>query len=214
MSVWMILAVACVAYLIGAIPVGYVVVFAIKGTDVRKVGSGRMGGTNALRAGGLVAGLLTAVGDVIKGLLAVTVARAIAGQAAVVEVLAGLMAVIGHNWSVYMGFKGGAGTAPNIGASIAFWPISGLYLVPMVPFGLYVIGYASLTSLIVAAMIMTTFIVRAALGVDPDWRYAIYSVLAAGAVVWALRPNIQRLRNGTERRAGLRGGSDVQSPPG
>ena len=62
-------------------------------------------------------------------------------------VVAGLGAVIGHNWSVYLGFKGGAGTAPNIGAAIAFWPVAGLYLAPMVPLGLYLIGYASVTSL-------------------------------------------------------------------
>ncbi len=204
MTVFKIAVAVMLAYLIGSIPMGYLVVHAIKGVDVRQVGSGRTGGTNAMRAGGLVAGFLTATGDMLKELLAVVIARAIAGPGPVVEVMAGLMAVLGHNWSIYISFKGGAGTAPNIGAAIAFWPLSGLYLVPMIPFGLFVIGYASVTSMIVAAMILITFLIRAAIGADPDWRYVIYSILAAAAVLWALRPNIQRLRAGTEPRIGPR----------
>ncbi len=211
MSVGMVLLVAVIAYLVGSIPVGYFVVRLIRGADIREMGSGRTGGTNAMRAGGLFAGFLTATGDTLKGFLAVIIARAIAGQTAAADVVAGLMAVVGHNWSIYMGFKGGAGTAPNIGASIAFWPLSGVYLVPMIPFGLYVVGYASVTSMIVAAMVIITFVVRAALGADPDWRYAIYSALAALAVVWALRPNIKRLREGTERRIGPRAKGAGQS---
>jgi glycerol-3-phosphate acyltransferase PlsY len=202
MNVWVVLTVALIAYLIGSIPMGYLVVRLIKGKDIRQVGSGRTGGTNALRAGGPVAFVLTATGDMLKGLCAVLLAHTIAGQAALIGVIAGLMAVVGHNWSVYLGFKGGAGTAPNIGAAIAFWPYAGLYLVPMIPFGLFVIGYASVTSMIVAAMVLVTFVVRAALGVDHHWWYVLYSALAAIAVVWALRPNIKRLREGTERRVG------------
>jgi glycerol-3-phosphate acyltransferase PlsY len=204
MSVEKVLAIAFAAYLIGSIPVGYFVVLAIKGVDVRRVGSGRTGGTNTMRAAGIGAGILTAIGDILKGVLAVNLARAIAGPAAVTEALAGLMAVCGHNWSIYLKFKGGAGATPNIGAAIALWPTAGLYLVPMLPFGLYVIGYASVTSLIVAALITITFIARAALGADPSWWYVAYAVAAAATVVWALRPNIKRLREGTERMIGLR----------
>jgi acyl phosphate:glycerol-3-phosphate acyltransferase len=208
---WVILPVALIGYLIGSIPIGYLIVRLIKGEDIRRHGSGRTGGTNALRAGGPVAGILTAVGDALKGYAAVALARIIVGPAAlatslgtVAAVLAGLGAVIGHNWSLYLGFKGGAGTAPNIGAAIAFWPIAGLYLAPMVPLGLYLIGYASVTSLVIAGMVLATFIVRAALQADPNWWYVAYAIAAAAAVVWALRPNIRRLREGTERMVGLR----------
>jgi glycerol-3-phosphate acyltransferase PlsY len=151
------------------------------------------------------------VGDALKGYVAVALARVVVGPellatslGAVTAAMAGLAAVCGHNWSVYLGFKGGAGTAPNIGAAIAFWPISGLYLAPMVPLSLFLIGYASVTSLVIAAMVLVTFIVRAALQVDPNWWYVAYAVAAAVAVVWALRPNIKRLREGTERMVGLR----------
>jgi glycerol-3-phosphate acyltransferase PlsY len=208
---WIIPITALIGYLIGSIPVGYVVIRLMKGEDIRTHGSGRTGGTNALRAGGLGAGTLTMFGDAAKGYTAVMLARLVMGQealatniGAVAAALAGLGAVVGHNWSVYLGFKGGAGTAPNIGASIALWPVSGLYLAPMVPLGLFLIGYASVTSLIIAGMVLVTFVVRAAVQADPNWWYAAYAVAAAAAVVWALRPNIKRLRQGTERMVGLR----------
>ena len=209
---WMIVLVAVVGYLVGSVPMGYVVIKLLRGKDIRQHGSGRTGGTNALRAGGGVAATLTVVGDIVKGYVAVALARLLVGPAAwattlgtLASVLAGLTAVLGHNWSVYLGFKGGAGTAPNVGASIAFWPLSGLYLVPMIPvLGLVVIGYASVTSMVIAGAILVTFFVRAALQADPNWWYVAYAAATAAAVVWALRPNIRRLREGTERMIGLR----------
>ncbi len=201
---WLRLALAALAgYLIGAIPVGYLVVYAMTGRDIRQHGSGRMGGTNALRAGGRWAGIFTGLGDMAKGFLAIVVARWIMdGSPNLVggEVLAGIAAVIGHNASIYLGFRGGAGTGPNIGVCVALWPLSALWLIPFVPFGLNVIRYASLTSLIVAVIIPITLAIRAALGLGP-WLHIVYSLVAAVAVGWALRPNIKRLINGTEPRA-------------
>lgn len=201
---WLRLVLAVVAgYLIGAIPVGYLVIYAMTGKDIRQHGSGRTGGTNALRAGGRWAGIATGVGDMIKGFLAITIARWIMGGSPNVvwaEALTGIAAVIGHNASIYLGFKGGAGTGPNIGVCVALWPLSALWLIPFVPFGLNVIRYASLTSLIVAIMIPVSLAIRAALGLGP-WLHLVYALGAAIAVVWALRPNIKRLANGTEPRA-------------
>jgi glycerol-3-phosphate acyltransferase PlsY len=74
----------------------------------------------------------------------------------------------------------------------------------LVPLTLFLIGYASVTSLLIAALVIATFVVRAALQADPNWWYVAYAVAAAVAVVWALRPNIKRLREGTERLVGLR----------
>lgn len=198
---WYRLLLAAVAgYLLGAIPAGYLVIYAMKRQDIRQHGSGRTGGTNAMRAGGSWAGVLTAIGDFIKGILAILVARWITGGAVWGDVLAGVAAVVGHNWSVYIGFKGGAGTGANIGVCIGIWPWSALWLIPLLPFGLNVIRYASLTSLLVAAVIPITLAIRAALGAGP-WLHVLYGVLAALAVIWALRPNIKRILNGTEPRA-------------
>jgi glycerol-3-phosphate acyltransferase PlsY len=210
LTILAIAASAVIGYLLGSIPTGYLVIRLIRGEDIRRHGSGRTGGTNAMRAGGVGAGALTMIGDVLKGYAAVIVARWLAGPAAMaslvafVSALAGLAAVIGHNWSIFLGFKGGAGTAPNIGASMAFWPLSLIYLGPMVPIVLYLIGYASVTSMLIGLTIIVTFVTRAALQVDPTWWYAAYAVGAAVAVVLALRPNIRRLREGTERVVGLR----------
>jgi len=187
-------------YLIGAIPVGYLVIYAMKGQDLRRQGSGRTGGTNAIRAGGSWAGVLTGAGDILKGFLAIMVARWVGGGSPWAEVLAGIAAVAGHNWSIYLGFKGGAGTGPNIGVCVALWPLSALWLIPLLPFGLNVIRYASVTSLVIAAVIPVTVAVRAALGLGP-WIHLVYALGAALAVTWSLRPNIKRLQNGTEPRA-------------
>jgi glycerol-3-phosphate acyltransferase PlsY len=209
---WIVLLSALIGYLIGSLPTGYVVIKLVKGEDIRQHGSGRTGGTNALRAGGGGAAFLTTVGDIFKGYAAVALTRLLVGQdlmatslGTLTSAVAGLAAVLGHNWSVYMGFKGGAGTAPNVGASIAFWPLAGMYLVPMIPIlGLLIIGYASVTSMVIAGVILVTFVVRAVLEADPNWWYVAYAAAAAAAVVWALRPNIKRLREGTERMVGLR----------
>lgn len=195
---------AVVAYLIGAIPVGYWVIRLTQGKDIRSVGSGRTGGTNAIRAGGSWAGIATGAGDILKGFLAVAIARLIVGDAvmnpSVAGIVGGVAAVAGHNWSVFMGFRGGAGTTPNIGASIAIWPLSALWLIPLLPIGLNMIRYASLTSLIIAVVIPVSFAIRAVLGFGP-WLDVLYGVLTGLMVAWALRPNIKRLIEGTEPRS-------------
>jgi len=199
-----LIAATVVAYLIGSIPVGYFVIWLTQGRDIRTVGSGRTGGTNAIRAGGSWAGIATGAGDILKGFLAVAIARLIVGDAAANPALAGVLGgvgvVAGHNWSVFMGFRGGAGTTPNVGASIAIWPLSALWLLPILPIGLNVIRYASLMSLIVAAIIPISFAIRAALGFGP-WLDVLYGVLTGLMVAWSLRPNIKRLINGTEPRS-------------
>ena len=203
--IWLrLLIAAVVAYLIGAIPVGYWVIRLTQGKDIRSVGSGRTGGTNAIRAGGSWAGIATGAGDILKGFLAVAIARLIVGDAvanhAMAEIVGGVAVVLGHNWSVFMGFRGGAGTTPNIGASIAIWPLSALWLIPLLPIGLNMIRYASLTSLIIAVVIPVSFAIRAALGFGP-WLDVLYGVLTGLTVAWALRPNIERLIKGTEPRS-------------
>ncbi len=198
-----LIAAGVAAYLLGSIPMGYLLIYAMKRQDIRQHGSGRTGGTNALRAGGRWAGIATGAGDILKGALAIIVARWIMNgspNTVWAEVVAGFAAVIGHNASIYLGFKGGAGTGPNIGVCIALWPISAIWLLPLLPFGLNVIRYASLTSIIIGVVIPISLAIRAALHLGP-WLHVLYAVIALAAVLWALRPNIKRLLNGTEPRA-------------
>jgi glycerol-3-phosphate acyltransferase PlsY len=200
--------VALFGYLVGAIPSGYLAVKLLTGKDIRSFGSGRIGGTNAIRAAGLFAGLLTAVGDIGKGAVAVWGASWLAhplnlNSAAVAQVLAGVMAVVGHNYSVFVSWKGGAGTGPNVGVAAGFWFPALFILLPLLPILLVATGYASVTSLVIAGLVPILFAVRALVDQTP-WEYAVYGIVAGTLVVWALRPNIARLKAGTERLVGPR----------
>lgn len=199
---------ALFGYLVGAVPFGYLVVKLFRGIDIRTIGSGRTGGTNAIRAAGPIAGLLTGVGDIGKGAMAVWGAGWLATQlnlnsSVVAQVLAGLMTVVGHNYSVFLSWKGGAGTGPNVGVAAGFWFPALFILLPLVPILLVATGYASVTSLTIAGLVPVLFAVRALVGKAP-WEYAVYGIAAGTLVVWALRPNIARLKAGTERLVGPR----------
>lgn len=193
-------------YVLGSLPIGYVLVYLYKGVDLREQGSGRTGGTNAGRAGGLGIGLMTALGDLAKGAGAVWIARALTSdQSALpwVEALSATAAVVGHNWSIFLGWKGGAGTGPNLGAALALWPLLGLALIPVVPLVILVTGYASVASITIAVAIPFGLAVRAAV-LGGSWVHPLYGVLTATAVAVALLPNFRRLIEGTERMVGPR----------
>lgn len=191
------------AYLLGAIPMGLIVVWLLSQKDIRSVGSGRTGGTNAMRAAGAMAGVLTGLGDVAKGFAAVYLARFLVPGDSVMEALCAIMVVVGHNWSVYLGFKGGAGTGPNVGAAVALWPISAVVLLPLVPFVLIVTGYASVTSTLVSLIVLVIFVLRALLAHQP-LTYVGYATATLILVAIALIPNYRRLLAGTERMVGPR----------
>jgi glycerol-3-phosphate acyltransferase PlsY len=205
----MILIVILLAYMVGALPMGYLLLCLFTGQDITQIGSGRTGGTNAMRAGGPWIGLLTAILDLAKGYGGVLIARWLMPESIWASVLAGVMTVFGHNWSVWLYLRtkkisAGAGTGPNVGAAMAFWPWVGAIAIPDVLFFVLVIGYASLASLSTALLVVITFVIRAVFFGQP-WEYVFFGVVTTFLVVWALRSNIQRLRNGTERRVGIFG---------
>ncbi|MBC8263074.1 MAG: glycerol-3-phosphate 1-O-acyltransferase PlsY [Anaerolineales bacterium] len=185
-------------YLMGSIPVGYLVVKLTKGADVRQHGSGRSGGTNVWRAAGLWPAILTVSGDFLKGMCAVLIARAVLGNS-VGEVLVGTAAVVGHNWSVFLGWKGGAGTAPNLGVISALSLPVALALIVAALLVVVVSRYASVASLAVAILSPAIFLALALFAQRP-LPHALYGLLAGAIVVLALRRNIVRLLAGTERR--------------
>jgi len=190
--------VIALGYVIGSIPVGYLVVKLVKGTDIRQHGSGRSGGTNVWRAAGLLPAILTAAGDFLKGMSAVLIARAVLGNS-VGEVLVGVAAVVGHNWSVFLGWRGGAGTATNLGViSTLSLPVA-LGLIVAALLVVVISRYASVASLAVAVLAPTIFLGLALFAHRP-LPHALYGLLAGAIVVLALRPNIVRLLAGTERR--------------
>jgi glycerol-3-phosphate acyltransferase PlsY len=200
-----------IAYLMGSIPFGFLVVKIINGRDIREVESGRTGGTNAMRAAGIGAGAITAILDVLKGAATAWVVTWLIPGQPWVQVGAALLAILGHNYSVFLlkrengrwSFRGGAGGATCLGGAIALWNPIGLIILPLAAVVYLFVGYASVTTMSIAFIAMLVFLVRAILGLSP-WAYVIYGVLALLALVWALRPNLQRLKEGTERVVGLR----------
>ncbi len=199
---------ALIGYICGAIPFGWLYVKLVKGIDLMEIGSGRTGGTNSFRAAGLSVGVVTSLSDVLKGAgsvwLTTYLLRNGVGESILpwLQVTAGVMSVVGHNWSVFLGWRGGAGTGPNVGWGTAiFWPI--LPIAGLVMGGLlYFVGMASVASLSMAAVLIVVFGIRYLLGLDATAAYLIGSLASAAVVTWALRPNIKRLFNGTERLVG------------
>ncbi len=197
-------------YLIGSVPIGLVVVRLSTGKNVLNEHSGRTGGTNVMRTAGFWAGLVTAIGDVLKGGAAVLLAQALAPGAPWVQAGAGILAVLGHNHSVFLmdrsqgrlRFRGGAGGATAVGCGIALSPALA-WVIPVVPLLLFGIGYASVATLSVGALMTLTLAVQAKAGHVP-WAYVGFGVGAEILMLLALRPNLQRLRRGEERLVGIR----------
>ncbi|WP_139322956.1 glycerol-3-phosphate 1-O-acyltransferase PlsY [Deinococcus marmoris] len=189
------LSAALVSYLIGSVPAASWLARS-RGVDIRKVGSGNSGATNVLRSLGKGPALLVAVFDILKGALAVWLARALGLPPEWVG-LCGVAAVIGHNFSPFLGFRGGKGAATTFGTIAALDPVAGL--------GVFVLGVATmwLTRFVSAGSILgavTAGILVVALG-RPVWLMLSVLFLAA-LLIWQHRSNIERLTAGKESRIG------------
>lgn len=202
------LGVMLASYLIGSIPFGLLIVKISTGKDIRQVASGRTGGTNAMRAAGLWAGLFTAIFDILKGAVAVWIAQYLLPDHHLTHALAPIAAILGHNHSIFLpdydengkfiGLRGGAGGAPSVGGAFGLWPTSLLIIFPLGVLVFFTIGIASVTTMSVAFFAIVVFTVRAALGLGP-WVDVLYAVIAEGLLLWALRPNLKNLIAGKER---------------
>jgi len=135
----------------------------------------------------------------------VWLARTIA-RVPLVEALAGLLAVVGHNHSVFIGFKGGAGTMTTIGGAIGLWPESGIILAGVGAVVIAVTRYASMGSITVALLLPIIFALRSWLA-GTSWTYLIYGLGTMALTLWALRSNIGRLLEGHERQVTLKKGT-------
>jgi glycerol-3-phosphate acyltransferase PlsY len=164
-----------------------------------------------MRMAGFWAGFTTGLMDLFKGALAVYISGSMLGGNEWIEVGAGLLAILGHNYSIFLierkegvlRLRGGAGGATATGVVLGLWPPALLFIIPISIFLLYVVGYASLGTLSIGLMTIGIFSFRAAIGEGP-WAYAAFGVCTLGLLVWALRPNIRRLLKGEERLVGWR----------
>ena len=195
---------AVLGYLLGAVPFGLIIGRLTKGIDLREHGSHRTGATNALRTLGTGAAISVFVLDVTKGVAAVVLARLLFASDPLVEwaaALAGLAAVVGHNWSAFIGFTGGRGVATSAGAlgAMSIWTIP--ILAPIVALVIWRSRFVSLGSIVGAlgAPIITALLASLGAATAPAIGYA----LASGLLVTAAHAdNIGRLRAGTERKIG------------
>jgi glycerol-3-phosphate acyltransferase PlsY len=199
-----ILLAAILGYVLGAIPVGLIIGRVTKGIDIRAYGSHRTGATNALRTlGGRAAALVFAL-DVAKGVAAVLLARLLFVNDPLVEwaaAVAGFSAIVGHNWSAFIGFTGGRGVATSSGAMGAMSPWTIVIVAPLVVFIIWRWRFVSLGSISGALSAPVITALMAALGAAsvPAIGYAAASGLLVTA---AHADNIGRLRAGNERRIG------------
>ena len=196
-----LLAAAGLAYLIGAIPVGYLVGRAFGIGDIRRHGSGTIGATNVLRTAGWLPAVLTLVGDVAKGAAAVTLGAMVATSDERGAAASATAAIVGNCWSIFLGFRGGKGVATGLGAFLVLvsWavpPAALVWLVVVVTF-----RYVSLASVTSAACVPL-----GALALGYPRASVIACAVGAASVVARHRDNLARLRAGTERRLGQRAG--------
>jgi len=207
-----IISLLVISYLLGSLPFGLIAVKLRTGKDIRHVGSGRTGTTNALRAAGPFIAITTLVLDVLKGASAVWLARWLIPDTAWWQMLAPVATILGHNYSIFLverdenrrlRLRGGAGGAPALGGAIGLYPVSIFILVPISLAIYFGVGYASVATMGVPFIGAVIFGIQAWMGLVP-WSYAVYFLIVGSLLAWALRPNIRRLLDGTERGIGWR----------
>ncbi|MBX3013328.1 MAG: glycerol-3-phosphate acyltransferase [Caldilineaceae bacterium] len=207
---------ALVGYFLGALPVG-MLVCRLYGVDVRTIGSGRTGTTNVWRAAGLKAAVPTLVGDAIKGVVAIWVIQQLyrwlfpeTGPMSVeeatlrytllkgAEATAGAAAILGHNWSVFLGFRGGAGGITSAATVMMLSPLVGSIVWLIGAFLLWWTRIAAIATFGVGISAFALFLVLY-LNQSAPWPYVIYGIVSLVAVIVALEPNREKLRKGEER---------------
>jgi len=197
---------AFAAYLLGSIPVGYVLVRLFRRQDIRTLGSGNIGATNVLRSEGKGLGAATFILDVVKGAAAVLMGAVLAGPMLPmvpprnVEALAALLAVFGHMFPVWLRFRGGKGVATGFGVFLVAAPWAALAAITMFAIVFGITRYVSLGSIVGAGSfpVFAYFMVR---GERPAFFVAVQAIVALLIIV-KHHPNIRRLLAGNEHRFG------------
>jgi len=197
------IALMLVSYLVGSIPVGVIVARVSGGTDPRTVGSGRTGGTNALRALGRKWAALVVTGDLLKGALPVVVARVATGGDPTVEVLCGSAAVAGAIWSVFAGFRSGRGVGTAVGTMLVIEPVALLLAAPVFVGVILLTKYVSLGSLLGSAAMVPAMLLVLLVVPETPLPYVLYAAVGAAFIWLAHADNIDRLIHGKERKFDL-----------
>lgn len=188
---------AVIGYLLGSIPSGVILARFMGLGDLRQIGSGNIGATNVLRTGNKKAAALTLLGDALKGIIAVLLARGFADTDA--AQLAALAAFLGHCFPIWLGFRGGKGVATFLGLVLILTPIAGLIACGLWLVTAKISRYSSLAAIVAAGW---TPVAMAVTGYGSYFVLGIVLALLIYARHWA---NISRLRAGTESKIGDKG---------
>jgi glycerol-3-phosphate acyltransferase PlsY len=198
-------AVVLLAYLLGSIPFGYLLVRLFVGGDVRETGSGGTGATNVTRRAGKGVGVLTLLFDLLKGVAAVLIARSLLGPDGVARwwvCAAGAAAVLGHVFPVWLRFRGGKGVATGLGVFLVLAPLATLCAALVFVLVVWLWRYVSLGSIVAAALLPVAVWSLSALGVSDraPLPLLVLSILGAALIVFMHRANIRRLLRGEESK--------------
>lgn len=184
------------AYLIGGIPFGYLLVRLKTGRDVRSMGSGNIGATNVLRTTGRTAGVVTLLLDILKGFAAVALMAHFGSHTALWMSAAAIAVIAGHAYPIFLGFKGGKAVASFIGAFLFLTPLPLLAVLIVFVIVVAVTKYISLGSILACG----TFPFAVWLIHHPVWPIQLAALIAGFFIVYRHRANLERLRAGTENR--------------
>ena len=193
-------AVLVLSYLLGSVPWGYLALRWRHGVDIREHGSGSIGMTNVLRTGGGPVAVVVFSLDVAKGILAVVLGRTIIGSPDG-EVAAALLVLVGHNWPVFLQFRGGRGILAGLGGmSVMAWPVAAIGAVAFI----FITGFSRYVSLGSVLGLMITCLAMLVLAIAGMYSttYVLYTFLGSAIIIWQHRDNIRRSREGNENRLG------------
>ena len=186
------------AYLIGAIPTGVILTRLVGGEDIRSAGSGNIGATNVYRVAGRKLGVITLIGDCLKGAIPTLLAQQVFNLTETGVALVALAAFIGHCYPVYLGFKGGKGVATALGIFLVLSPLSVLCILVVFVLVLWKWRYISLASISSAASIPLMVLLF-----ERSFALFLATLVIGGIVIWRHKGNIELLRSGAENKFNL-----------
>ncbi|MDD2482241.1 MAG: glycerol-3-phosphate 1-O-acyltransferase PlsY [Lutispora sp.] len=190
-----IIIISVLSYFLGNISVSFLIAKYAGGIDIRKHGSGNAGATNVFRTLGAKAGLTAFIGDALKGVFAVLIGKLIGGEDG--QIAAGIFVVIGHNWPMLLGFKGGKGIATTIGVMIAINPYIVAAIVPIGLVIIFITKYVSLASITGMVIFPITMLL-----IKQPMKLVLFSFLLSAMALYKHKSNIKKLMTGTESKLG------------
>lgn len=184
------------AYLLGSIPSGLIIGKLFYGVDIRQHGSGNLGGTNTFRTLGIKAGIAVTAADILKGTLAALLPKLFGLDESIHPLLIGLIAVVGHMFPIFAGFRGGKAVATSAGVLLAYVPLLFLFLIIVFFISLKICKYVSLSSIIAGIFAIIYSIIRTF--ITGDWPLLVVVFALASFVIYRHRANLSRIKNKTE----------------